>query len=73
MMMMTVKQVAEALGVSERSVWRWSATGVLPPGVRIGSAVRWPRRRIEEWLEKREQEAQAEQWKLAARRAGRQE
>ena len=69
-MMMTVKQVAEALGVSERSVWRWSATGVLPAGVRIGSVVRWPRRTIEEWLAKREQEALAEQRKLAAKKTG---
>ena len=60
-MMMTCREVAEALGVSERSVWRWSATGVLPPGIKIGSAVRWSRRSIEEWLAKREQEARAKQ------------
>lgn len=60
-MMMTVKQVAEALEVSERSVWRWSATGILPPGIKIGGVVRWPRRTIEEWLAKREQEALARQ------------
>ena len=40
MEMLTVKQVAAVLSVSERSVWRWSATGVLPPGIKIGSVVR---------------------------------
>lgn len=69
-MMLTAREVADALGVSERSVWRWSATGVLPPGVRIGSLVRWPRRAIEDWLAKREHEAQAEQKKLAAKKTG---
>ena len=58
-MMMTVKQVAEALEVSERSVWRWSATGVLPPGVKIGSVVRWPEESIRRWIEEKEREARA--------------
>jgi len=58
-MMMTVKQVAEALGVSERSVWRWSATGILPPPVRIGATRRWREETIRRWVERREQEALA--------------
>ena len=69
-MMMTVKQVAEALGVSERSVWRWSSDGTLPPGIRIGASVRWPERSIREWLARREEEALAEQKKLAAKKTG---
>ena len=64
-MMMTVKEVAEALGVSERSVWRWSATGILPPGIKIGASVRWREETIEQWLAKQEQQALAEQRALA--------
>ena len=60
-MMMTVKDVAKALGVSERSVWRWSSDGTLPPGVKIGGVVRWPRKSIEEWLAEREQDALSKQ------------
>jgi len=69
-MMLNVRQVAEMLGVSERSVWRWSSDGTLPPGIKIGAAVRWPQRALEDWLAKREQQALAEQKNLAAERTG---
>ena len=69
-MMMTVREVAEALGVSERSVWRWSTDGTLPPGIRIGGSVRWSEKSIREWLEQREEAALAEQRKLAAKKTG---
>ena len=69
-MMLNCREVAKMLGVSERSVWRWSATGVLPPGVKIGSVVRWPRRAIEDWLAKREEEALAKQKALTEKRQG---
>jgi len=67
-MMLTVKQVAEMLHVSERSVWRWSVTGVLPPGIKIGGSVRWSQESIRQWAAKREKEALAEQQKLAAKK-----
>jgi len=39
---LTVKQVAELLGLHPRSVWRMSADGTLPKPIRIGTkAVRW--------------------------------
>jgi len=69
-MMMTVKEVARALKTSERSVWRWSGTGVLPPGIKIGGVVRWPRKGIDDWVAKREQQALVEQKKLAAKKTG---
>ena len=49
-MLLNVKQVADALGVSERSIWRWSAGSVLPPPIKVGRLVRWSRKTIEQWL-----------------------
>ena len=69
-MLMNVRQVAKALGVSERSVWRWSATGILPPGIRIGKSVRWSEESIRQWVAKRESKALAEQKALAAKKTG---
>ena len=43
-------EVAKMLGVGERSVWRWSRSGAMPAPVRIGNAVRFRRREIEEWI-----------------------
>jgi prophage regulatory protein len=38
----TARDVAELLCVSPRTVWRWSATGQLPPPVRVGArCTRW--------------------------------
>jgi len=67
-MLLNVREVAEMLGVSERSVWRWSATGILPPGIKIGGCVRWPEETIRRWIRKREREALAKQKAGAARR-----
>ena len=40
--LLDVREVAEILGIAVRSVWRLSATGELPPPVRIGARiVRW--------------------------------
>jgi excisionase family DNA binding protein len=39
---MTVRQVARCLAISERTVWRWTAQGVLPVPVR-------PSRRSTRW------------------------
>ena len=43
-------QLARALGCSARHVWRLHDAGQLPPAVRIGRLVRWPRKLIEEWI-----------------------
>ena len=67
-MLMNVQEVAEALGISERSVWRWSATGVLPPGIKLGRSVRWSEETIRRWIARREREARAQQRALAVRR-----
>ena len=68
-MMLTVKQVAQALAVSERSIWRWSRAGTLPPGIKIGGVVRWPEESIRRWLASRERKARAEQRARGAKEA----
>jgi|GEM_PF-6788878 len=37
----TAKQLATRYCVTERSIWRWAQTGVLPKPARIGGATRW--------------------------------
>ncbi len=49
-MLMKVKQLAEALKVSERQVWKLRSSGRLPEPVRLGRSVRWRRNEIEAWI-----------------------
>ena len=56
-LLLSVKQVAEALGVGERTIWRLSATGQLPEPIRIGRLRRWRRSTLEAWLARAESEA----------------
>jgi predicted DNA-binding transcriptional regulator AlpA len=37
-------------GAGQRSVWRWSHTGIMPPPLKIGAAVRYRRREILDWI-----------------------
>ena len=49
-LLLTVAQVAEALGsISTRSIWRLAATGELPP-IRVGRATRWRRADVEAFV-----------------------
>ena len=48
--MLTVDQVAQALGCSPRTVRRLTDTGRMPPPVRLGALVRWPRGIVETWI-----------------------
>jgi excisionase family DNA binding protein len=43
--------VAERLRCSRRHVLRMAKRGLMPPPVRLGSLVRWPRASIETWIE----------------------
>jgi predicted DNA-binding transcriptional regulator AlpA len=49
--MLREREVAEQLGVSERTLqgWRWRGGG--PPFVRIGGAVRYEPAEVRVWLE----------------------
>ena len=52
--LLTTRQAAELCGISERSWWRWSRTGVAPPPVKIGpgkhGAVRYRRDELLAWI-----------------------
>jgi excisionase family DNA binding protein len=46
----TAAQVADALGVSVRLLYKLQASGRLPRPISFGRAVRWRREELEEWL-----------------------
>ena len=60
-LLLSVKEVAGALAVGQRTVWRLIATGQIPAPFRIGRSVRWRKASFERWLEKRERDALREQ------------
>ncbi|MFO0851817.1 MAG: helix-turn-helix domain-containing protein [Gemmataceae bacterium] len=43
-------ELADALGISQRHLWRLHDAGRLPAAVRLGRRVVWPRQLIDEWL-----------------------
>jgi predicted site-specific integrase-resolvase len=45
----TVQDLADRYGVTTRSVCRWAADGVIPPGRRIGGRRRWSAIEIEDY------------------------
>jgi len=47
---LSADEVAEALGISRAHVWKLASAGRLPRPVRLGRAVRWARKDLEEWL-----------------------
>ena len=48
--LLKVRQVADMANLSVRTVQRLEAAGAMPRSIRLGSAVRWQRSAIEEWL-----------------------
>lgn len=48
--LMDVRIVAAMLDCSPRHVYRLADAGRLPPPVRLGALVRWPRHAIDKWL-----------------------
>jgi predicted DNA-binding transcriptional regulator AlpA len=49
-LMWTGKEVAKALQVSERHLWRLAQAGQIPPPVRLGHLVRWSADVIRAWI-----------------------
>ncbi len=49
--LLTARDLAKALRISVRTLWRHRSAGRLPAPIRIGRAVRWDRRDIGDWLE----------------------
>lgn len=50
--LLTAREVAHILRISERSVWRLCAEKKLPAPLHVGGAARWPTKEIEEWLKR---------------------
>lgn len=50
--LMSAQDIAEKLGVSLRTVYRWKADGDLPPALRVGRHLRYRPDDIDEWLER---------------------
>lgn len=48
--LLTAKQVAILLAVSERTVWRLDSAGKLPRPVRLGGSVRWRSYETHLWM-----------------------
>ena len=46
-MFLSVRNVAEMLGVARSTIWRWSADGTLPKPITIGGSARWKMTDIE--------------------------
>lgn len=52
--LLTVRQVAELLGVHVRSIWRLSQTGDIPAPIRLGErVVRWRLSELRDHLERK--------------------
>ena len=49
--LLTVRDVAAALKVSPRQVWKLSSSGRLPTPVRLSRSVRWRANDIARWVE----------------------
>jgi excisionase family DNA binding protein len=48
--LLDVQAVAQLLACSPRHVYRLADAGKMPPPVRLGALVRWPRAAVEEWI-----------------------
>ncbi|MHC5183303.1 MAG: helix-turn-helix transcriptional regulator [Planctomycetota bacterium] len=50
--LLSANDVAFITGTSRRTVFRWKATGLMPPCIKVGQgAIRWRRIDIEQWIE----------------------
>lgn len=49
--LLTTRQAAALCGIGERTLWRWSRSGIAPAPVKIGrSAVRYRRDEYLQWI-----------------------
>ena len=49
-LLLDTKQVAELLGIGERTLWAWSRSGIAPRPIKIGRMVRFSADEIREWV-----------------------
>lgn len=66
--LLTVKDVAELLSVSQHAVYGWAQRGEGPPFTRIGRSLRFRRREVLDWLEATRQEPPNWRVELESRR-----
>jgi predicted DNA-binding transcriptional regulator AlpA len=50
--LLTAREGAAELQISEPTFWRWVANGILPKPVKLGGTSRWPRSEIIEVIER---------------------
>ena len=56
-LLLTDRQVGQALGVSSRLIWKLAATGELPRPLKIGRASRWRREDVTAYVDRLAAEA----------------
>jgi excisionase family DNA binding protein len=49
--LLSAREVASVLGISERQVWRMVSAGELPAPKNVGTLTKWRRSEIEAWVE----------------------
>ncbi len=49
--LLSVEDLAELLGVPQKSIYVWRAKGEGPPAARIGRYLRWRRVDVDRWVE----------------------
>ena len=54
--LMTIEELAEAMGVTYRTVERWDARRIGPPRIKIGKRVYYRADAVREWILSHEQE-----------------
>lgn len=55
MIFLSDKRIAERLGVTRQTVWRWAGAGNFPQPVRLGPGVtRWKASDVDAWVAERE-------------------
>ncbi|RWM32576.1 MAG: DNA-binding protein [Mesorhizobium sp.] len=63
---MSTRQLAEALGVSDRTIRYWAARGTIPGAIRIGRQFRFRLTEVEVWLDNMDvshhQQRKVHQW-----------
>ena len=50
--LLTAREVAHVLRISERSVWRLCSEKKLPAPLHVGGAARWKKTDIEDWFQR---------------------
>ena len=52
-LLLTVSDMAEILGVTERTVWRYRKKNILPQAIEFSRRVRWDAEAVSRWLKSR--------------------